>query len=129
MLDEWEIETLRQALDGLAAPRRTGIWAAVEPLGRLGTTMDLVIDFHASSTLGVPVILAARRPRVKDLLAALSPRRRRVAELLLEGASNKEIARALGLSIGTVKDHVHDILTSPGCRTRAELISAALKQG
>lgn len=129
MLDEAVIEDLRQALDGLAKPSLTGIWAAVEPLGRLGRAIDVVIDFRASAVLGAPVILAARRSNAEKLLGALSPRRRRVAELLLGGASNKEIARDLDLSIGTVKDHVHDILTTLGFRTRAELISAALNRG
>ena len=40
----------------------------------------------------------------------LSPREREVASLVARGFANKEIARELGLSHGTVKLHVHSIL-------------------
>lgn len=128
MLDKSTIEVLRQALDGLAAPATRGLWAALRPLDQLGNAgMNVVIDFTATSALGMPVILASPSARSDDLLAPLSPRRRNVAELMLRGASNKEISRALGISLGTVKDHVHDILTTLGFRSRTEFISAALK--
>lgn len=39
----------------------------------------------------------------------LSPREREVALLVARGLANKEIARELGLSEGTVKQHVHSI--------------------
>ena len=39
----------------------------------------------------------------------LSPREREVARLVARGLANKEIARELGLSQGTVKMHVHSI--------------------
>jgi DNA-binding NarL/FixJ family response regulator len=40
---------------------------------------------------------------------ALSPREREVALLVARGLANKEVARELGLSVGTVKLHVHHI--------------------
>jgi two-component system nitrate/nitrite response regulator NarL len=49
----------------------------------------------------------------------LSPRERAVA---LGGLSNKEAARELGLSLGTVKVHVHSILQKLGVRNRQSLI-------
>jgi DNA-binding NarL/FixJ family response regulator len=39
----------------------------------------------------------------------LSPLERAVALLIGGGLSNKEVARELGLSVGTVKIHVHNI--------------------
>jgi DNA-binding NarL/FixJ family response regulator len=61
----------------------------------------------------------------------LSPREREVALLVTRGLSNKEIARELGLSHGTVKLHVHSIflklraqnLFKPGMRERYVLIN------
>jgi DNA-binding NarL/FixJ family response regulator len=41
---------------------------------------------------------------------ALTPRQREVLSLLAEGRSNREIARALFLSEGTIKNHVSQIL-------------------
>jgi DNA-binding NarL/FixJ family response regulator len=42
--------------------------------------------------------------------SVLSIREREVAFLVARGLANKEIARELGLSHGTVKQHVHSIL-------------------
>ena len=41
--------------------------------------------------------------------SVLSPREREVAALVARGLANKEIARELGLSVGTIKLHVHSI--------------------
>jgi len=46
----------------------------------------------------------------RDPLQALSPREREVLDLIAEGASNKVIARSLGIAETTVKIHVQHIL-------------------
>ena len=55
----------------------------------------------------------------------LSPREREVALLVSRGLANKEIARELGLSLGTVKLHVHSIFLKLRTRSRAMLILRA----
>jgi two-component system nitrate/nitrite response regulator NarP len=52
----------------------------------------------------------------------LSPREREVAFLVARGLANKEIARELGLSDGTVKLHVHSIFLKLGTRSRTMLV-------
>lgn len=52
----------------------------------------------------------------------LSPRLQQVQELLLRGAANKVIARALGLSDHTVKEYVSSVLTFHGVANRLELV-------
>lgn len=52
--------------------------------------------------------------------AQLTPRESEIGELLCRGVSNKQIARALGLQLATVKNHVHNILEKLGVRSRAE---------
>ncbi len=54
---------------------------------------------------------------------ALTGREREIAELVSEGWSNKEIARALAISPATVKNHVHIILDKldVSCRARVAL--------
>jgi DNA-binding CsgD family transcriptional regulator len=54
-------------------------------------------------------------------LYGLSPREREVAQLLVRGLSNDEIARALYITRYTVKDHVKAIYAKLGVTTRHEL--------
>jgi two-component system, NarL family, nitrate/nitrite response regulator NarL len=61
--------------------------------------------------------------------ARLSPRQQEVAQLLLQGGSNKAIARRLNLSEGTVKAHVSAIFQIIGARTRVEAVLIAAKSG
>jgi DNA-binding CsgD family transcriptional regulator len=59
----------------------------------------------------------------------LSPREREVLALLLDGAPNKAIARALGISVSTAKFHVAAVLAKLGARNRAEAVAIALREG
>jgi two-component system, NarL family, nitrate/nitrite response regulator NarL len=61
--------------------------------------------------------------------ARLSPRQQEVAQLLLQGGSNKAIARRLNLSEGTVKAHVSAIFQIIGAKTRVEAVRIAAKSG
>ncbi|WP_416047398.1 LuxR C-terminal-related transcriptional regulator [Cupriavidus basilensis] len=53
----------------------------------------------------------------------LTERQQDVLTLVLEGLPNKLIARRLGLTINTVKEHVSAILQRLGARTRTQLLS------
>jgi DNA-binding NarL/FixJ family response regulator len=60
---------------------------------------------------------------VEQLLpATLTPRQRQVASMLLAGASNAEIARALSISAETAKSHTRAVLAKLGSRSRRELV-------
>ncbi len=52
---------------------------------------------------------------------ALSPRERQIALLVARGLSNKEVAHELGLSHGTVKQHLHNIFLRLGAKRRYNL--------
>jgi two-component system nitrate/nitrite response regulator NarP len=56
------------------------------------------------------------------LLCSLSGREREVAQLAAEGLSNKQIARAMGVSDGTIKIHMHHVLTKFHMSSRIELV-------
>jgi DNA-binding NarL/FixJ family response regulator len=64
-----------------------------------------------------------------ELASTLSPREREVLGLLIEGASNKEIARALALSVHTVKFHIAAITDKLGARSRVEAVAIAIRCG
>jgi DNA-binding CsgD family transcriptional regulator len=52
----------------------------------------------------------------------LTAREHEVARLVARGLTNKEVARELGLTVGTVKLHVHNILQKLGERNRYALL-------
>ena len=54
----------------------------------------------------------------------LTPRQSDVLNLLLKGQPNKLIARELGLSVETVKDHVAAVLRSLGVSSRTQAVIA-----
>jgi len=55
----------------------------------------------------------------------LTPREREVLRLLAANLSNKEIGAALSITEGTVKIHVHHILTKLGVDSRAAAVAQA----
>jgi DNA-binding NarL/FixJ family response regulator len=60
---------------------------------------------------------------------ALTAREGDVLALLADGQTNKHIARALGLTEGTVRGYVSGILTKLGVANRTEATGVAIRQG
>jgi two-component system nitrate/nitrite response regulator NarL len=54
--------------------------------------------------------------------ARLTRREREIAALVASGLQNKEVARRLGISGATIKNHVHNILQKLNFTRRAELV-------
>src|SRR3954454_11686429 len=59
----------------------------------------------------------------------LNPRERSVLQLLAEGHDTRGIAEGLCFSERTVKNVVHDDLTKLNCRTRAQAVAVATREG
>ncbi|WP_051237316.1 response regulator transcription factor [Ottowia thiooxydans] len=64
-----------------------------------------------------------------DALSALSPRLAQVAQAVAQGFSNQQIADALGLSEGTVKQYLKDIFRSLGVTNRTQLALLLHRRG
>lgn len=60
---------------------------------------------------------------------ALTPREQDVVNLLVEGASNKHIARALDITERTAKFHVTAVIRKLHARNRSEVVAIALRDG
>ena len=102
-------------------------------------TMDEILKniraLHRGEALASPKVIAALMARVNKLaelhselglkpdparLADLTPREREVLVLIDQGFSNQEIADRLTIELGTVKNHVHNVLQKLGVNNRWE---------
>ncbi|TFV38015.1 response regulator [Bradyrhizobium frederickii] len=66
--------------------------------------------------------------KIDKMLDLLTPRERQIVRLVSEGMSNKEIARQLDLSQGTVKVHLHNIFQKLEITNRTVLATISLLQ-
>ena len=57
----------------------------------------------------------------------LSAREQEIVQLLAEGRSNKEVARALGISVATAETHRSNVMRKIGARSLAELVRFAVR--
>lgn len=64
-----------------------------------------------------------------DTNMLLSSRERQVLQLVAQGRDNEQIGATLNISDGTVKNHVTNIYSKLGVRTRAEAVALAWQQG
>lgn len=79
----------------------------------------------ADATIMLP---AAAAPSV-DGDVPLTPRELEVLALLAEGASNKTIARRLGISVHTAKFHVGSLLDKLDAVGRTDAVAHAARRG
>jgi len=101
----------------------------------LTSLIEAIEAVHRGERLHQPVSLNARsrleplteKARGNNLTEPLSDREREILRLLSGGYSNKEIARALDLAEGTVKNHVSAILGKLGVRDRTRAVLKALE--
>jgi DNA-binding CsgD family transcriptional regulator len=77
------------------------------------------------------VAVVSREPRpARDVAEVeLTPRELDVLTLLAEGASNKTIARQLGISVHTAKFHVGSILDKLDATGRTDAVAHAARRG
>lgn len=70
-----------------------------------------------------------RNPSLQQAYPGLTPRQADVLVCAVKGQSNKLIARALGISDGTVKQHLNAVYRELGVGTRTEAIYLLARQG
>jgi DNA-binding CsgD family transcriptional regulator len=76
-----------------------------------------------------PPDLAVVRPQPAESHLNLTPREKDVLLLLAEGASNKAIARQLGISVHTAKFHVGSLLEKFDATGRTDAVAHAARLG
>ena len=82
---------------------------------------------HAGGRFLPPPVAKALESRTPD--ASLSPREREVLQLLVQGKSNKQIAKQLGIAEATVKCHFRVIFMRMGVTDRTQAVVSALQRG
>jgi DNA-binding CsgD family transcriptional regulator len=85
----------------------------VRPVGREGWVAPAVTDHRPASTAPAPV----------------TRREREILRYLAAGLQNKEVAQRLGLSLATVRNHVHNILDKLGVHSKLEAVSLSFRNG
>jgi DNA-binding NarL/FixJ family response regulator len=114
-----------------------GIRAGARGFLLKGTTPDTLVEAIRTVAAGGTFLHAALAPstdvtdmRVPPLSAAdpLTAREREVLSLMTNGLANTQIAAALRLGEGTVRNHVSSILAKLGVSDRTKAVLVALRQ-
>lgn len=64
---------------------------------------------------------AGTRQIGEGIVSKLSPRQREITEMIAQGKTEREIARAIGISRHTVKTHKRRMFEKTGCVSSVEL--------
>ena len=93
-----------------------------------GSELVETIQAVAAGRRKVPAWIAERLAE-RQVLPSLTEREIEVLELIANGSSNKDVARFLGISEGTVKSHVVHILGKLDVDDRTAAVTTALARG
>ena len=105
------------------------VWSDNAAPRRIHTALRAIADglFVVDDELSEKIVPQARA-RV-ELFEPLTEREQQVAQLLVRGLTNKEIAVRLGVTQHTVKFHLNGILRKLGVSTRTEAVVQAARLG
>jgi RNA polymerase sigma factor (sigma-70 family) len=96
----------------------------------LARIVEALIELHEggapmSTQIARKVINRLRVSETHDDLQVLSNRENEVLQLLAKGLLYKEIAEKLGISVGTIRQHIHKIYEKLHVQNRTEAINKA----
>jgi putative two-component system response regulator len=95
--------------------------------------LTAIVAAHEGETIESPTDLAPLlrqlRPTHRGLGADLTPRELEVLGLMISGVGNKQIARELGLSLNTVRNHAQNILYKLQAHSKLEAVATAVREG
>jgi len=85
-----------------------------------GTSGQTIRNWLVKANLIEPTPGRGRPPKSAAGEATLSEREMEILRIIADGASNKEVAVRLGISVNTVRVHVHDIFRKLGIKSRTQ---------
>jgi DNA-binding NarL/FixJ family response regulator len=89
--------------------------------------LEAIRAIHAGQRRVAPAVGARLAERVTT--SELTVRELEVLKLMSKGGTNKDLAKALSISEGTVKGHVNNILSKLGVTDRTMAVTTALQRG
>jgi DNA-binding CsgD family transcriptional regulator len=127
---EGRVVTISIAVDDpLLADRVTTALGDVDGVQLVGRDEDADVVLVASDNATNTNVANTRPSDSNGTHAPLTPREREVLALLAEGASNKTIARRLGISVHTAKFHVASLLDKLDASGRTDAVVHAARLG
>jgi DNA-binding CsgD family transcriptional regulator len=99
---------------------------------RLASLLGGVAGLHLAApgeAATVTIVSRERQTTIEPHGIELTPRERDVLALMAEGASNKTIARQLGISVHTAKFHVGSVLDKLDATGRTDAVAHAARRG
>ena len=111
-----------------ARPDQFTLVHIVQPIAREGRVAELLCELAEK---GLDVVGRARGAG-KAPAASPPPLTRREAEVLhhvASGRQNKEVAQKMGLSVATVRNHIHNILDKLDVHSKLEAVSLSFRNG
>ena len=91
------------------------------------------VPYYPSEVLvadAAPTLIAeSSQPNERSPLSALTRREYEILTQLVGGASNKEIAKVLGLTEITIKSHLRNVFRKIGATNRTQAVALALREG
>lgn len=97
------------------------------------STIDDVLRSSIPEPVAAPAVTPGAEPGFRAIAEApaalLTARETEILNALGDGMSNKEVARALGISAHTVKFHLETIFRKLDVTSRAEAVAKGLRQG
>lgn len=116
-------EALRRGFHGYLTKQLSG--------GQLIASIEAVLDGQVIIPRRVAAAMTTQRGQDPHLLlaASLTRREREILELLVEGATGRDIAERLALRPNTVRTHVQNVLTKLQVHSRLEAASTAIRDG
>jgi DNA-binding CsgD family transcriptional regulator/tetratricopeptide (TPR) repeat protein len=112
---------------GFARDGRQMLTEALKGYARLGAQRDVARLSAASDYAAIPTGARPRRRRSKSGWDGLSPTERRVAVMVSDGMTNREIAWSLSISPRTVDTHVQHLLTKLRVTRRAAIAAETIR--
>jgi PAS domain S-box-containing protein len=101
----------------------------IDQQNRLARALEQLGAHSDNGRSAPPAEPAVRGPVALAKAPPLTEREREILRWVAAGLQNKEIAQKLGISLATVRNHIHNILEKLEVHSKLEAVSLAFRQG